>query len=103
MTTYTLPALPVSDALAARLAALLEAAPAEHLEAAAEAFADTLEAAADAWIDEPLDTATLDLLKERAEEVKAGARLYTLDDLKAATDVAILRGMEKRQQQGQTA
>lgn len=41
MTTYT---LPVSDALAARLTTLLQDAPAEQVEAAAEAFADALEA-----------------------------------------------------------
>lgn len=113
MTTYTLTgangvnaALPVSDALAARLAALLEATPAEEIEAAAAKFADALEeAAADAWINEPLDQETLDLLKERADEVKAGARLYTLDEMLVAASAAAKRGAERRrrEQEGSTA
>ncbi len=96
MTTY---ALPISEALAAQLA---EAPTERRLEAeyvAAEVLAEMLQVDADVDIEnEPLDQATLDMLKEQAYLAHNGGRTYSLDEVRGAAMAAAQRGAERREQ-----
>ena len=91
MTTY---ALPICEALAAQLAQAPTERPLEAEDAAAEVLAEMLQT--DTHVDiesEPLDQATLDMLKERAEQAHAGTNLCTVEDYDARVQAAIQAGM----------
>ncbi len=91
MTTY---ALPISPDLAERLVNL----PKEQVKAAEEAAAQMLDEALNQWqtdqalLKEPLDDETITALRESIAEVKAGGKLYTLDEWDAAMEKAAYRG-----------
>ncbi len=99
MTTFT---LSIPEPLAARIAALLENAPAERVEEAAYAFADVLEDGTDEPFMKESDPETMEIHKQRADEFRNGGPSITLEQFDARMETVLEAARQRHAEREQS-